>query len=264
VKSTTGSVVRVYPGFPLASQIEADLANGVSHVGVFPEHGMTRDTTRYPTVWQQLSVKAPTVTATVSGLTVTFGGTAAAGHVVGVQYGSGNLLTGKAYRYTSSSTGTTAAAAIAAQIAGATSSGAVLTLPTGTKNITALVVSDQAASMEVRRQEQGFRVTTYSPTPAARDTLAGLIDRSLAGLLDTNGNPTRFFTVADGSSVGPLKYRRSDTIDTAETVHCYRRDLVYVVEYGTTISAMQPEMLFGVTDFLMNGVVFTRAGTVDA
>ena len=129
----TGAAARIYRGFPLASQFEKDVANGSSHVGVYPEHGMTRDTTRYAPVWQQLSVKAPTVTAVVAGLTVTFAGTAAAGHVVGVQFGTGSLLTGKAYRYTTASTGTTAAAGLASLIPGASSSGAVLTLPSSAK-----------------------------------------------------------------------------------------------------------------------------------
>jgi hypothetical protein len=259
----TGAVVRVFRGFPLAAQFEADAAAGAAQVAVYPEHGMTRDVTKFAPVWQQLSMKAPTFTASIAGTAITFGGIPSAGQVAGVQYGVGKLLTGVAVRLVTASTASTVALALASKIPSSFATGPVLTLSASTQGIAALVVSDQAASMEVRRQEQGFRITVYAPTPAARDTLAGALDAAIAGLLDANGNPTRFITLNDGSKA-LLRYRRTDVMDGASTVHSYRRDIILTAEYGTSISAAQPTMLFGVTDLLMNGAVFARAGVVDA
>ena len=259
----TGAVVRVFRGFPQAAQFEADVAAGAAQVAVYPEHGMTRDVTKFSPVWQQASVKAPTFTATIANNAITFGGVPSAGQVAGVQYGAGRLLTGQAVRLVATSTASGVALAMSAKIPGSSVAGPVLTMPANAQNVATVVVSDQAARMEVRRQEQGFRITVYAPTPAARDTLAGAIDAAIAGLLDANGNPTRFIATADGSKA-LLRYRRTDVMDSAATVHCYRRDIILTAEYGTTINASQPSMLFGVTDLLMNGAVFARAGVVDA
>ena len=258
-----GCVARIYRGFPAADVLEADLAAGAANITVFPEPNMTRNTTRYQPVWQQLGTITPSVTATVSGLTVTLGGTPAAGHVVGVQYGKGSLLTGQAVRFGATDTLTTAATALAAKVAGATSSGPVITMPSGTANLTAMAVCDQAARLEVRRQQQGFRVSTYCPSPAARDAIGAAVDLAIAGLVDANGNPTTFLTLADGTKAR-MAYRTTFSSDMPGKIHMWRRDLCYTAEFGTTINQSQPEVLFVVENFKQSGLTIARAGTVDA
>ena len=258
-----GCVARIYRGSPAADQIETDLASGAANISVFPEPNMTRNVTRYQPVWQQLGAVTPTLTATVAGLTVTLGGTPGAGQVVGVQYGKGVLLTGQAYRLMASDTLTTAAAALTAKVAGATSSGPVITMPSGTANLTAMVVCDQAARMEVRRQQQGFRVSTYCPSPTARDTIAAAVDLAIAGIVDANGNSNAFMTLADGTQAR-MAYRTTFSNDMPGKIHMWRRDLCFTAEYGTSIAQTQPEALFVVENFKQSGLTIQRAGTVDA
>ena len=255
-----GCVARIYRGFPAADVLEADLAAGAANISVFSEPNMTRNLTRYAPVWSQLATIVPTLTATVSGLTVTLGGTAGAGQVVGVQYGKGRLLTGQAVRLGASDTLTTTATALAAKITGATSSGPVITMPTGTANLTAMVVCDQAARMEIRRQQQGFRVSCYCPSPAARDTIAAAVDMAFAGMVDANGNPTTFMPLADGTTAR-MAYRTTFSNDMPGKIHMWRRDLCFTAEYPTMIAQSQPEVLFVVENYTNQGV---RAGTVDA
>ena len=98
------------------------------------------------------------------------------------------------------------------------------------------VVTDAQVRQEVRRQEQGFRITCWCPNPATRDAAAGAIDQSLSG--------QRFISLPDGTS-GRLTYAGNTVFDQSQNARLYRRDLTYNVEYATVISRTQPSMLFG-------------------
>jgi hypothetical protein len=89
---------------------------------------------------------------------------------------------------------------------------------------------------EVRRQEQGFRITCWCPSPATRDSAAAAIDQALSGL--------RFLALADGIS-GRVTYTSTAVFDQSQNARLYRRDLNYSVEYPTIISSTLPAMLFG-------------------
>ncbi|MFX5752304.1 hypothetical protein ABTE32_23070, partial [Acinetobacter baumannii] len=69
---------RIYAGWPTPAQLDADLAVGTAHITVFnrPE---SKNTTRYQTVPQDLTITPPALTLAISGRTVTVGGTVAAG-----------------------------------------------------------------------------------------------------------------------------------------------------------------------------------------
>src|SRR4051812_10395762 len=82
--SAIGAPVRVYRGWPNAEALDRDLRNHVCNISVFPEAG-GRNTTRYGTEWQGLTIAPVTLTATVSGATVTMGGTATIGQIVGIR-----------------------------------------------------------------------------------------------------------------------------------------------------------------------------------
>lgn len=238
-----GVACKVLRGWPTSAQLNADLKAGVSTISVFPLPGMARLTTRYPAEWQSTGTVAPTLTALASGSAVTFGGAGGAGQVAGVAVGTGAAPIAYAYRLAASDTPSTVAAGFAALIPGASASGAVLTCPGPAQ---ALVVADQPALMEVRRQVQGVAVTCWCPTPDARDAVGRAVDGGLAGLMDGNGNPTEFFALADGTA-GRLRYVGSVTDDAPAQANLWRRDLRYSVEYPTTLAQAQPEMLFGVS-----------------
>jgi hypothetical protein len=53
-----------------------------------------------------------------------------------------------------------------------------------------------------------------------------------------------FLLVSDGSKARII-YRNTESYDQAQNALLYRRDLVYIVEYATITTFMQPSMLFG-------------------
>jgi hypothetical protein len=98
------------------------------------------------------------------------------------------------------------------------------------------VVADTPVQRELRRQEQDFRISCWCPTPASRDAAAAAIDQSLSGM--------RFIVLSDNSQ-GRMIYCGTAVFDQSQNASMYRRDLMYSVEYATTVSASQPAMLFG-------------------
>jgi uncharacterized protein YaiE (UPF0345 family) len=124
-------------------------------------------------------------------------------------------------------------------------SGATLAIP-GASSLLARVVAAASVMQELRRQEQGFRITCWCPTPATRDAAASAIDLSLVAF--------QFIDLADGSQ-GRLQYHGTLVFDQSQDALLYRRDLLYHVEYPTTVSALQPAMLFG--DLVLNAATLT-------
>jgi hypothetical protein len=234
--SVPGPVCRIYRGWPKAAALNADLAAGRINVTVFPASHAIRNTTRYPDEWTT-SVIAPELTVTVDGPLVTFGGTASIGQIAGIR------VDGRSYAYRTVATDTPSS--VAANIATlARSHGfvrlsyATLTFE-GAADLLARVVADASGLMEIRRQTQSFRISLWCPSPSLRDVAATAVDTLLAAL--------RFITLPDGTAAR-LVFSGSTVFDQSQDAALYRRDLTYTVEYATTISALQPSMLFGNLD----------------
>jgi hypothetical protein len=173
-------------------------------------------TTRYPTTPTDTR-SVPTLTVAVVGSVATFAGTATAGQLAGL------LVEGQPYVYRTAANDTPAL--VAAILAGAinavrpaTASGASVT------------------TTELRRQIQSFRITAWCPTPDLRDAVCAIIDPAFAA--------TPFLTLADGSQ-SRLAFSATTTFDQSQDAALYRRDLIYTVEFPTTLVATQPSMLFG-------------------
>lgn len=213
---------KVVEGWPVPADLDAFLAAGKIQVSVYPLPGMDRNTSRFPKVWQQLSVNSATLTATVSGGTLTIGGTVSTPQVVMVRYN------GAYYSYEVQGTDTldSVAAGIAALITGATSSGAVVTVPSAWELIGRIVTSGTAI-MELRRQQRVFKITVWAPTPALRDSASQVIDLAFAQIERAD--------LPDGSSARVV-YRGTVESDKNLPRSIYRRDLDYQVEYATTIT----------------------------
>jgi hypothetical protein len=231
--SVCGQPCRVYRGWPNPLALDADLAAGRVNVSVFPMDGATRNTTRYGDDW--LAAPPPaTLTVAVAGNAVTFGGTADPDQLAGIAAGGHSYV----YRTQVNDTPPVVAANLAAlaradflvQLVGAT-----LALP-GAHDLIGRVVADAASLKQVRRQSQRFSVISWCNDPAVRDTVAAAIDTALASL--------RFIALPDGTQ-GRLIYAGGATLDQSQDAALYRRDLLYDVEYATTILAVQPLMLFG-------------------
>lgn len=236
--SVTTDDCKIGRGWPIPAQLDADLAAGILTVSVYPQNGVERNTTRLTTDPQVLNVPNPTVTAIVSGQTITFAGTLPGPQNVGVILGdwAGAYQT-VIYPATTADTMTTIAAGLAALLVAAgiaaTASGAVLTLP-ATAIATARVGVFGTTWQELKRQDRSIQVTLWCPTPTMRDLAAPLIDIALA--------QNERLLLGDGSGAR-MMYQRTLISDERQTVEIYRRDLIYMVEYGTTVITSYPQII---------------------
>ena len=242
----------VYAGWPVPAQLDADLAAGKVHVSVFPR-AEERNTTRFSQDLQTLSTNTATLTLTISGQTITVGGSVPPAnnpHNVVV------LANGKPYVYavqtgdTRNSIAAALRALIVADIAGTSVAGAVVTLP-GSARIGAVRVGVTGTAIsEVRRVERHFQVTIWADTPVHRDAVAKPVDLALA--------TTKFLEMPDGFAAR-LIYRNSPISDSLQKTRLFRRDLIYSVEYALT----QTETETQITQVQL-GVAVTPDGATQA
>lgn len=219
--SATGAVIRIYRGWPNSDQLDADLLLGIAHVTVTEQAGYSRQTDGYFDP-ETTFPGTPTITVSVSGPSVTIAGTPGLGQLVGV------VVAGLPYAYAclASDTLATAAAGVAAMVAGATSTGATVTFPT-TRPITARTGTLGSYLIAPRWQVQGFKVTIWASTPAIRDTLSKLIDPAIAN--------TSFLPMPDGLSAR-IQWRNTYSDDCPQKELLWKRDIFYTAQFATTIS----------------------------
>ena len=225
---------RIYRGWPGAASLEADLAAGIINVSVFALPNAVSDTTRYLSDWIAGPVP-PTLVVSTAGNTVTFSGVAAPGQLAGILVGRHSFVYRTVLGDTPDSVASVLATAIGAVIA-ATISDATITL-SNVASVVARTCADASASLEIRRQRQGFRLTAWCPTPVLRDDACAVLDVAFA--------TTPFLTLADGSAAR-LQFTSTTSFDERQDALLYRRDMLYTVEYATTLVVMQPSMLFGI------------------
>lgn len=230
--SALGFGVQVYQGWPTPEKLDADLKQGMAHVSIWPTP-QEKPSADHFADWQTLSIQATTLTLTVSGQTVTVGGTVSTPQNVGI------VADGLAYAYAvqASDTLTTIATALASGLAGqgigASNTGAVITLASA-KKIAGRTGSQGVSMRELRRQERVFQVSCWANTPATRDALAKLVDTTMGA--------TWRLSMTDGTSVN-LFYRGSSQHDESQKQLIYRRDLMYGGEYATTQTRTDAQVL---------------------
>ncbi len=223
--SIVGAPARIFRGWPNGLQLDKDLAAGTLNVSVYTPNGFDRNTSRYPNDWQVSAPPAPTLTATVEGITVIVGGAVSPPQNIAVKIGR------KAYPYAVQTGDTLAsiASALAALIAvdwpGAAAIGPVITLVNPAGKVTAAVGGYATGWRELRRQQKRFQIVFWTPTPELRDQAVSLIDAYLAGV--------ERFTLPD-NSVARLIYAASTQNDAPEKERLFRRDLLCTIEYPTT------------------------------
>ncbi len=221
--------VKIYPGWPTAATLDADLPAGTCHVTVFPVPGMERNTTRYPQAWQDQTVTAQTLTLTVSGQTVTVGGTVSTPQNVMLMVG------GQPYVYPVQATDTLIgiATGLSSLVPGASNVGAVITLPATAVIDAARVGTGGVSIREIRRQSRVVKLSVWAGTPALRDAIAIAIDSALA--------PMEFLTLAD-QFAARLIYHATGVVDDQQKAGLYRRDLDYLIEYATTQTTVSTQV----------------------
>lgn len=260
--SAAGVPVRIYAGWPQAAQLDADLLIGDGHVSVFNRE--SRNTTRYQLQQADFTVTAPALTLTINGRTITVGGTVAAAVNTAVIVGV-NAFT---YQTVANDTLTTIAAALASSInltyPGATSSGAVITLPnTGPPTNAARVGGSGSQIIEVGRVEQVFQITVWANSPANRKAIASLIPPAIM--------QNHFLSLADTSSARLImKSQRDDDVPQKELL--YRRDIFVTVEYvetatvsATTVVDIAENIAVGVNGYngTTNGQLYPNTTTTN-
>jgi hypothetical protein len=237
--SIIGMPCRVYRGWPNSATLNSDLGSGVVNVTIVTDNDSGRTTTRYLSEWRA-TPSTPGTTISVTGQSITVGGTPGTGDVVGA------LINGQAYAYrilpgdTSMQVAANLSQAIQANLAVALQGATITVLDAGV--IVVRAVSDSAAHAETRRQEKDVRIICWCPSPIARDAVAAAIDQQI--------DLMPFMSLPD-SSDARLVYKNTNSYDQAQNALLYRRDLIYIAEYPTISVMQQPSMLFG--DAVFNG-----------
>lgn len=221
-----GVQAQIFAGWPTPANLDAQMAAGNACIWVHsrPE---VREATRYPSVWQTQSIVAPTLTAKVSGNTVTIGGTMPS------PFSTHNmfvLMDGQAFSYsvqpsdTLSTIATALANLIAAAYPGTTSSGAVITIPKGPIPV-ARVGTIGTSVLEVGRFEQTLQIVIATNKPDSRSALSAAIMPVLM--------TTAFLTMPDGVAAR-LIVRAPVDMDEDQKVQVFRRDIKVTAEYAIT------------------------------
>lgn len=232
--SILGVTCRIYRGWPNSAALNADLAANRVNITVFPDARHELNSTRWSTEYMPATPVAPTLTITMAGNSATFGGTANPGQLAGLL--ADNLAV--VHRTETGDTPALVAAILASYIRQqriAQVSDCTVTVP-GASLLIGRVVADQTVTEELRRQSQRFRISFWCPDPASRDTAASAVDAGLAA--------QDFIALPDGTS-GRLRFVSSAVFDQSQDALLYRRDLLYAVDYSTTLVTTLPSMIFG-------------------
>ena len=186
----------------------------------------------------------PTLTVTVDGTSVTFGGTADVGQIAGI------LVDGMSYAYRTQAGDTPqlVAANLAAMVA---------------QQFDRPTVGQHADDCRCRRSPgtggRGCTGTTGSSPPGARLSRHLLVpdtcDARRRGGRDRSVPEQPALPGAAGRDQRQADYAGTTVFDQSQNARLYRRDLTYNVEYATIVSSAQPAMLFG--DLVLNAASIT-------
>ncbi|HNC11731.1 MAG TPA: hypothetical protein PLF59_08160 [Cyclobacteriaceae bacterium] len=217
--SVAGVDVTIFVGWPVREVLDDTLKAGKAMVSIYPTD-KERYVTKFERVFQTVSISPATLTAIVSGNTVTIGG------VVSVPQAVMVILNAVGYSYGVLITDTldTIAAALAAMIPGASSTGQVITL-TNVTRLSTSIMTQATAAQELTRQERVFQISCWTTTPDIRRLLDEPIDVYLKKVV----NPV----FSDGF-YGLMWYDHRKEIDATELQLIYRTDLFFRVQYATT------------------------------
>ena len=277
--SAAGIKVRIYRGWPVAQQLDPDLAAGIAHVTVFQQNGMGRLAGGSLDPAQTFTGPPPTITATASGNVVMLGGTPTAGNLIGMKIDGVPVV----YEVQASDTLLSIASSIADLISSPdlvddsgnlllnddggpfetgdvasiapVSGGVAITLSTSAP-VVVRVGSPGYTLRRPRQQTEQHTITCWAPTPAARDAICKYLD---AGLSDIH-----WLRLADQQA--RLVWAGTVTNDVTSKAALWRRDLSYRITYWTTQLRLDPTMLFGVTDLTvgLQPTGLTRGGQAPA
>jgi hypothetical protein len=237
---------KVFTGWPTSVGLDRDLKSGFLVVNVWPIANSSHDTTLVGKHWNVVARPAATLTVSQTASTATLGGTGGLGQLAGIRLNEAAYI----YPWASSDTMESAAAALAALVPGASSSGSVITVPEY-PDFLARTGAQATIQRETRRTVQDFQVIVWTATSAARDMGCSLIDGALSDM--------DFIMLSDGTP-GRLEYRGTATDDVVSKEAMWKRTLHYSIEYGTTITQQTGTVLFTTTNINAAAAVTLTSG----
>ena len=212
--------VRIYPGWPMAGQLDTDLRANTCHVSAVPRGSAERNTTRYLREWVPFNIPTRTIVATVAGTVVTLSGTITTPQNVAL------IVNGRAYVHAvqPGDTLTTVATGLATLVnadTSATSSGPTISIPGGWQIEPRVGAKGQQARY-LRHTSKQFQITVWAPTPTLRSAIGKIVDPLLA--------TPAYIALADGTN-GLLHYEMTYDHEGPQKELLYRRDIVYSVDW---------------------------------
>lgn len=202
----------------LKRNLDDGLKIGNAFVSVFAINGMSRNTTRLRRIYSTPVIDAPTIILTVVDDTITVGGTITVGQ------SSMAIVNGTGYAYAALLGDTTSiiAAALAAQIPGATVAGNVITV-LGVFDIEARV-STAGTKRRILHSEEGmFRARVIASSHQVREALGNALQIGIA-------EHGYYMDMPDGISAS-IRPNKISEVNANELADAFVRDYVYLVEY---------------------------------
>lgn len=232
--SAIGAPVKIYPGWPSPTCLDTDLKAGTVNISVFPM-ASEQNVTRHLQEYQEISRGEKTLGFEIlSATTFEITGAVTLPMHIAVRVNGRSV----AYACQAGDTPTTIAAAlatlIAADITPASSSGAIVSIPSGTGIAVGIGVGG-ALWRELKRQSKWFMVTVWAPSPGLRAAAGIIADRTLAA--------ATWLALPDYTG-GRNIYVKGFDQDDAQEALLYRRDLIYDVEYMTIETVDATEVTF--------------------
>lgn len=219
--SITGGAIRVFPGWPMPQQLNADMSAGVSYVSVYPQ-SIERNTSPLGGDWAVVALNAATLSASVAGKAVTLAGTVSTPQNVAI------AVNGKPYSYgvqagdSLASIASSLAALISVDVP-ASASGAVVNVPSAISLKASIGVAGIAAR-EAKRQAKQFQIGIWSGKPTDRDTITAVCGLAIA--------KAPRLALPYGYAAH-LTYKGSKQDDSEQLAGIYRCDLFAEADYPT-------------------------------
>jgi hypothetical protein len=237
VALSTGSLnsnpikISIFRGWPTNDQLQQDVvAAGGLYVSIFTP-AVSSTTTRHQETWNFVSKADLTVSATVSGASVTISGIGTLGNNLGIAYGS----TGWSYRPSAGQTAESIAGSLGALIPNATVAGATINLATNLA-VSSDVVGDVVSCKEVMCSRQRFTMSVWATDTLTRDAAANLITQTVAA--------ANWLTLDDGTQTQPPKYMGSPDFYADQNFGVNRRDVNFDIEFPLYVFQTDPAILF--------------------
>ncbi|AQU86219.1 hypothetical protein B0W47_00705 [Komagataeibacter nataicola] len=258
--SVTGRPTKIRRGWLTQADYEGDeceLNRGVDFITVMDlQGGWRRIDEPLGRPWRQEATIPATVSITTNGSTATIAlqdGATPTG-IVGLRIRSNGAAipdrSVAAYVVQPTDTVARIAAALADQIDGATSSGAIVSVP-GATTLEGAVGAYAPAVRTARRQQQLFQVTVWSASTEARDALGTALDNGMA-FID-------WLTDANGSTF-QIESRGSWNNDAAQNSGIFMRPFRFIVTYDTDMRENMVQMLFSAGVMALPGGATHTAG----